>query len=64
MDNGDIPITAACGECIVVFVEGDGVDRVDVFNAILSNSVTFKSVFLLLCFWARIQILHRHPPLY
>merc|ERR1719187_2333258 len=60
----NIPITAACGECVVVFVEGDGVDRVDVFNAILSNSVTFKSVFFLLCFWARIQILHRHPTLY
>lgn len=47
-----------CGKGVVDTVEGDGVDRVNVFNSLLLQSVALKGVLLLLNFLAGVQVLH------
>ena len=37
-----------CGKCIVDIVEGDGIDRVDVFCPLLLQAMTLEGVLLLL----------------
>lgn len=50
--------SCTCGKGVVDTVEGDGVDRVNVFNSLLLQSVALEGVLLLLNFLARVQVLH------
>ena len=45
-------------------MECDGINRVDLLNAVLLHSVTFESIFLLLNFWFRIQVFHGNSAWY
>ena len=59
----DKAVTTASGEGVVLPVEGNRVDRVNILNTILLQTMTFERVFLLLSFWSRIKHLHRHSSL-
>lgn len=50
--------SCTCGKGVVDTVEGDGVDRVNVLDSLLLQSVAFEGVLLLLNFLARVQVLH------
>lgn len=50
--------SCTCGKGVVDTVEGDGVDRVNVFDSLLLQSVALEGVLLLLNFLARVQVLH------
>ena len=44
----------------VLLMEGNGIDRKDILDAVVFRTVTLEGVFLLLNFWIRIEELHCH----
>lgn len=51
------------GKRVVDAVEGDGVDRIHLLDAVLLQSVALEGVFLLLHLQTGVQILHRNSAL-
>lgn len=59
----DKAIRASRGECVVMGMESDGIYRVNLLYSVFFNPVTFKGIFPLLDFWARVKILYCYSTL-
>lgn len=59
----DVSVGASRGECVVLTVEGYGIDGVDRLDAILLDPVTFEGILFLLDLGARVKVLHCYSTL-
>jgi len=56
----DEAVGAASRECVVLVVEGDGVDRVDQLYAVLLEAVALEGVLALLDLRTGVQVFYRN----